>query len=128
MRFEDIRKELIYETYEKNKNKDYTIIKNEISKTLLSEATYKAPVSNDEQKQLHELFERPLPAGVAIFIISDVINDDELNNNIDSYGQKDPTKDCRDIIANWISMNMPHLIPKDKFNNSNGYFSTIGSI
>jgi hypothetical protein len=127
MRFNDIRKELIYETYEKNKSKTYNDIKTEIKKTLLKEATYKAPVSVDEQKSLHELFSRPLPAGVAIFIVNDVINDDELNDNIDSYGKDDPSKDCRDIIANWIDINMPHLKP-NTFDNENGYFSTIGSI
>lgn len=73
----------------------------------IAEAVHKLPLSENDFKLLKELFERPIPAIVAPIYISEIINDDELNDELRILGESDPGRDIRHLISEWITRVMP---------------------
>lgn len=84
----------------------------------LSEAVHKLPLSNDDFKVLKEIMENPIPASVAHIFINDVINDDELNDQINSIAESKPGEDIRFLIAEWVKRVMPDQLPRFRDENN----------
>lgn len=122
MRIKTINKQLVKEQYERSSNKTQ-FVKN--LRVALNEATFTAPVSDSQIREFRHLLSEKIPASLSIFLIHDVLHDDELFSELESFSQKSPDEDARDIIAHWASNNMPHLLisheePKD-------WMSVVGS-
>lgn len=73
----------------------------------VNEAISKIPLSNSDFDSLIELFDNPVPAIVADLYISDVIQDDELSDQINYLAEKDPARDIRPLIMDWVNTKMP---------------------
>lgn len=102
MRYRELKKEILKEQFQRNPNR--------VNLPLLTEATYVAPVSAPQIREFRQLLSTEIPASLAIFLIHDVLHDDELFNELQSFALIHPSEDARDIIANWASNNMPHLL------------------
>lgn len=129
MKFKTIAKETLLEKFlALPVNLSYTEIKTILEiKPFLNEATICAPVHPTDIKEFKGLFDKSMPAGIAVFLISDLLNDDGLNSELNSYAEKDPYADARPVVVQWVSNNMPHIISKDQFINDEGYNSVLGS-
>lgn len=129
MKFKTIAKQTLLEKFYKLPSSlSYTEIKSILGiKPFLNEATICAPVHPTDIKEFKELFDKEMPAGVAVFLISDLLNDDGLNSELNSYAEKDPYADARPVVVQWVSNNMPQLAANDHFNNVEGYNSVLGS-
>lgn len=129
MKFQTFAKELLYEQFYKlPENLSFSEIKSRLGiKAFLNEATVCAPVCPKDISLFMELFNKPMPAGISVFMISDLLNDDSLNTELNAFANKDPYADARSIIVQWVSNNMPHIIPDGKFDNDEGYNSLLGS-
>lgn len=73
----------------------------------LSEAIRKLPLSDEDFKIVKELMENPIPAAIAPIYISEIIDDDELNDTLLELEETKPNMDIRPIIASWIDRVMP---------------------
>lgn len=95
----------------------------------LMEAVRKAPTNKNEYKLLRELFEQPIPAATARETLCGVIDDDWLNDRIDEVALRDPNQDVRDIVRDWVELNMPDLARSAKqdktMQNTNGIYSVL---
>lgn len=129
MKFNTIAKELLYEQFQDlPPNLSFERIKQVLGiKPFLTEATICAPVHPADVKEFMALFDRKIPAAVSIFLISDLLNDDGLNSELNAYAEKDPYADARSVIVQWVSNNMPQIAPTAKFNNDDGINSLLGS-
>lgn len=73
----------------------------------LKEAVHKLPLTHDDFEMVKHIMSRPIPAVIAPIFISDVINDDELNDQLLSLEEFDPAMDVRPLIAEWFERVMP---------------------
>lgn len=73
----------------------------------LTEAVHKLPLTEDDFELVKKLMERPIPAAIAPIYISEIIEDDELNDQIRSLEENEPNRDVRPIIAEWFKRVMP---------------------
>lgn len=73
----------------------------------LSEAVHKLPLTPEDFEMVKRLMEKPIPAIVAPIYISEIINDDELNDQFTSLEETDPGRDIRPLIVEWLSRVMP---------------------
>lgn len=129
MKFKTIAKEMLYEQFQDLPlNLSFDQIKQELGiRPFLTEATICAPVHPTDIKEFMGLFDRKIPAAVSIFLISDLLNDDGLNAELNAYAEKDPYADARSVIVQWVSNNMPQITPTAKFDNTEGLRSPLGS-
>ena len=51
--------------------------------------------------------ERPIPAAVAGIYITEIIDDDELNDQFKSLEDTEPNRDVRPLIVEWFRRVMP---------------------
>ena len=98
-------------------------------KEVLSEGLRKAPTTSKHIAYLKDIFESPLPAGMARSIIFQILDDDDLNDRIDAMESTDPNSDARELVSEWINLNMPELLQTAKegqmVGNGEGYYSPI---
>lgn len=73
----------------------------------LAEAVHKLPLSHDDFEVVIEVMKKPIPAIIAPIYISEIIEDDELNDQIKSIEDTDPNRDIRPLIAEWFNRVMP---------------------
>lgn len=105
--------------------KDHGTLGQKIAKmhSCLCEATHKLPQTKKEFEYLKSLFEKPLPAGIAISAIRKVIQDDSLE---DVIGHIEESIDIRDLLAHWIKTNFPALIKRrDNTIDDEGLYSVL---
>lgn len=88
----------------------------------ITEAITKAPNTSNQRKYLKVLFQQPLTASCAIDRISKVIQDESLFDEINTI--EDLNFDCRNMLQQWISLNMPHLYAEKNYN-PDGVYSAI---
>lgn len=95
----------------------------------IAEAVNKLPLTEEDFDLVKQLMERPIPAVVAPIYISEIINDDELNDQIRSLEENEPNRDVRPIIAEWFERVMPDQMyrfrPKEELKGKPGNFSVI---
>ena len=73
----------------------------------LAEAVTKLPLTNADFDLVKTVMQRPIPAVIASIYISDIINDDELNDMIASLEDTEPDRDIRPLIVDWFRRVMP---------------------
>lgn len=73
----------------------------------LAEAVTKLPLTNADFDLVKTVMQRPIPAVIASIYISDIINDDELNDMIASLEGTEPDRDIRPLIVDWFRRVMP---------------------
>jgi hypothetical protein len=78
-----------------------------IPKSTVNEAVTRIPITNDDFKLVMKVMERPIPAAIAPIYISQIIEDDELNDQLFSLEDSQPGLDVRPIIAEWFNRIMP---------------------
>jgi len=76
----------------------------------LAEAVHKLPLSHDDFEVVIEVMKKPIPAAIAPIYISEIIEDDELNDQIKSIEDTDPARDIRPLIAEWFNRVMPDQV------------------
>ena len=76
-------------------------------KNRISEAVTKLPLTPKDFDLVKKMFERPIPAAIAPIFISEIIEDDELNAELDILEETDPGRDVRPLIAEWFRRVMP---------------------
>lgn len=76
-------------------------------KKRISEAVTKLPLTPRDFDLVKKMFERPIPAAIAPIFISEIIEDDELNAELDILEETDPGRDVRPLIAEWFRRVMP---------------------
>jgi hypothetical protein len=76
-------------------------------KSTVNEAVTRIPITNDDFKLVMKVMERPIPAAIAPIYISQIIEDDELNDQLFSLEDSQPGLDVRPIIAEWFNRIMP---------------------
>ena len=87
---------------------DYYELRELIPKThKIAEAIYKLPLTSDDFELVKKLMEKPIPAVVAPIYIQEIIDDDMLNDEINSLVETDPGRDIRPMIVSWIDRVMP---------------------
>jgi hypothetical protein len=74
---------------------------------VLKEAVHKLPLSHDDFEAVIEVMKRPIPAAIAPIYISEIIEDDELNDLLTELEDSDPGCDVRPFIAEWFKRVMP---------------------
>lgn len=96
---------------------------------VLNEAIYKVPTHPEHFTRLKEIFDHPLPAGIAHAVIFEIIDDDDLNDRIAAMADENANADARILVKNWLELNMPDTIHKLKqgslIGNAEGYYSPI---
>jgi hypothetical protein len=97
---------------------------NECLEIITNEAMHVAPKSDEQIERLREIFTKPLPVEYAPEVISDIINDDALNDEMLAAPEG---TDARPIIFKWIEMNMPTVLQKHQelMGDGNGIFSPL---
>jgi hypothetical protein len=73
----------------------------------LNEAVRKLPLTDKDFELVKHLMERPIPAAIAPIYICEIIDDDMLNDEIRSFEDTEPDRDCRPFIVEWIKRVMP---------------------
>jgi hypothetical protein len=73
----------------------------------IAEAVHKLPLTPKDFELIKKLMEKPIPAVIAPIYISEVIDDDELNDQFKSLEETDPGRDIRPLIVEWIRRVMP---------------------
>ena len=73
----------------------------------VAEAVHKLPLSHDDFEVVIEVMKKPIPAAIAPIYLSEIIEDDELNDQIKSIEDTDPSRDIRPLIAEWFNRVMP---------------------
>lgn len=81
-----------------------TVVEN---KKAISEAVHKLPLKEEDFELVKTLLEKPIPAVVAPIYISEVIDDDELNDQIRSFEETEPGRDIRPLVVEWLKRVMP---------------------
>jgi len=77
----------------------------------VKEAVNKVPHSAEDFKQLSKLFHQPIPQPTAIQLLTGILEDDAL---YDEINELDPSADAREVIAHWLHLNMPDKMSKFK--------------
>jgi len=73
----------------------------------VTEAVHKLPLSDKDFELVKQMMTRPIPAAVAPIYISEIIEDDELNDQLFELENSDPGRDVRPLIAEWFNRVMP---------------------
>lgn len=73
----------------------------------ITEAIYKLPLSDGDFELLKSLMSNPIPAAVHSIYVSQVINDDELNEQLSIVEEQTPSKDIRPFLIEWMERVMP---------------------
>ena len=112
MKFSTISKDVVLEQFNKLPKglSSAEILKRLQIKPFLTEATFIAPSNNAEIEAFSNIFDKKVPSAIAVFLISDVLNDDDLNSQLVSLSNTDPYADSRELIFNWVNTNMPHIL------------------
>lgn len=71
------------------------------------EAVHKLPLVPEDFKLVKQLMKHPIPAIVARIYVSEVIDDDELNDQFRSLEDTQPNRDIRPLIVEWLRRVMP---------------------
>lgn len=71
------------------------------------EAVTKLPLTHNDFELVKKVMEQPIPAVIAPIYISEIIDDDELNDQIRSLEESEPDRDVRPLIAGWFNRVMP---------------------
>jgi hypothetical protein len=79
----------------------------EIGGNSIMEAVTKLPLTNADFDLVKTVMQRPIPAVIASIYISDIIEDDELNDMIASLEDTEPDRDIRPLIVDWFRRVMP---------------------
>jgi len=79
----------------------------EIGGNSIMEAVTKLPLTNADFDLVKTVMQRPIPAVIASIYISDIIEDDELNDMIASLEDTEPDRDIRPLIVDWFKRVMP---------------------
>jgi hypothetical protein len=97
---------------------------NECLAIVTNEAMHVAPNSKEQIEKLREIFSKPLPVEYAREVISDIIDDDALNDEL--LAAEDGTN-ALPIIYKWIEINMPSMLQKHEelMGDGNGIFSPL---
>lgn len=73
----------------------------------VAEAVHKLPLTDKDFDLVKQVMERPIPAAIAPIYISEIIDDDELNDQLRTLEETEPNRDVRPIIAEWFDRVMP---------------------
>lgn len=76
-------------------------------KESVMEAVHKLPLTDADFETVCKVMERPIPAAVAPIFISEIIDDDELNDTLRELEESNPGMDVRPIIGEWFNRVMP---------------------
>ena len=93
----------------------------------LYEAVRKIPITKEDFDTVKEIFNQPLPAGIALYILEGVLEDDGLADEIAAVIDNDPKQDIRELVQQWFSLNMPQKVRHNEQHpeNSDGVYSVI---
>lgn len=95
----------------------------------VAEAVTKLPLTEKDFDLVKLIMDKPIPAAIAPIYISEIIEDDELNDQIRSLEESEPNRDVRPIIAEWFERVMPdqmyRFINLDKTHGKPGNMSPI---
>lgn len=87
----------------------------------VAEAVHKLPITDKDFELVKHLMERPIPAAIAPIYISEIIEDDELNAELDILEDSEPNRDIRPLIVEWFNRVMPdqmhRFVPSDRSEN-----------
>lgn len=124
---------IVQKAYEMKKSDNNPLLKTfEDWANRLSEGTWAVPNNEEQQRELKELLEEPLPVGVdaanATAALYNLIGDDELYDELGAMAKEDPEADARGMIADWLMDNgYEDLVPEEFMqNNTNG--SAMGGV
>ncbi len=73
----------------------------------VAEAVHKLPLSHKDFEGVKEMMSKPIPAVIAPIYISEIIDDDELNDLISTLEDTEPNRDVRPLIVEWFKRVMP---------------------
>jgi len=73
----------------------------------VAEAINRLPLTNDDFELVKKVMERPIPAAIAPIYISEIIEDDELNDQLRELEETQPGMDVRPLIVEWFDRVMP---------------------
>ena len=73
----------------------------------LTEAITKLPLTIEDFEMVKKIMEKPIPAIIAPIYIMEIIEDDELNDQLRTLEETEPTRDVRPLIAEWFHRVMP---------------------
>lgn len=73
----------------------------------VAEAIYKLPLTDKDFDLVKQVMERPIPAAIAPIYISEIIEDDELNDQLLELEDSNPSLDVRPLIVEWFKRVMP---------------------
>ena len=73
----------------------------------VAEAVTKLPLTHDDFELVMKVMEKPIPAAIAPIYIQEIIEDDELNDQLASLEESEPSRDVRPLIAEWFKRVMP---------------------
>jgi hypothetical protein len=101
-----------------------------VGQTPITEAIHKLPVSHDDFELVMKVMEKPIPAVIAPIYISEIIDDDELNDQLATLEDAEPNRDVRPLIVEWLNRVMPDQMyrftgEKQDYAQKNGVLSPI---
>lgn len=76
-------------------------------KGKISEAVTKLPLTTDDFDAVKRLMSNPIPAAVAPIYISEIIEDDEFNDQLLELENTNPGLDVRPLVVEWVKRVMP---------------------
>lgn len=79
----------------------------EIGAGNIMEAVTKLPLTNEDFDLVKTIMQKPIPAIIASIYVSEIIEDDELNDMIASLEETEPDRDIRPLIVDWFRRVMP---------------------
>ena len=74
---------------------------------ILTEAVHRVPLTEDQFDELKLAMNKPIPAEIAMVVLSSILESDELSDEFIAAAKTNPSSDVRPLIANWIKLNMP---------------------
>jgi hypothetical protein len=77
---------------------------------IIKESIKRVPRGVSEMETLGNLMEKPLPVGMAVILIPEIIDDDTLTDEMRSMEENDPSRDARPLIISWVKNNLPHML------------------
>lgn len=101
-------------TLDKLKNQYKAAVQFTSGQQHVMEAVHKLPITNDDFEVVKQILEHPVPAVVAPIYIAEIIDDDEFNDLLKEFEEKDPGLDMRPHIVDWIKRVMPDQLYRFK--------------
>jgi hypothetical protein len=74
---------------------------------VINEAVHKVPLIDTDFDLVKTIMEKPIPAAIASIYISEIIDDDEFNSELDILAESDPGRDIRPMVVDWFKRVMP---------------------